>query len=321
MMPNKKTISKVHPACGDFVNVVEELLERRRREMPLLSYSESFWREDDWGPRAWTRTELEYRVYSSYKQMRNGRITRPPRRETVMEIADYLNCNLEERNRLLVAAELAPIAPYLSGDSLGAVLQVAISVAQNLSMPAMIINRDWSIHYFNEHLIRLYGVTPEQLAAIAPEQMNILNLLFDPQLPLYPRLIQNNLSWTRMVRQTIYGFKSANTLYQFEAWYQELVSRLMNLPDFKTHWQTVNLNTDFELDPSASSQPKAVTVDTIITSPQHSPQRAWIRPLLISVGYFQFQFPQIVAFLPADYESQGVFKKIGVPFSQNLPKP
>jgi len=42
--------------------------------------------------------------------------------------------------------------------------------------------------------------------------------------------------------------------------------------------------------------------------------RAWIRPLLISVGYFQFQFPQIVAFLPANIESHGIFKQIGVPF-------
>lgn len=306
--------SVVHPACRDFVIVVEELLAQRQHEAADSKRSTVSWRDDDWGPRTWTRTELEYRVYSSYKQMRNGRITRPPRRETVMEIADYLNCNLEERNRLLVAAELAPISSHLSGDSLDAVLQVAISVAQNLAMPAMIINRDWRIHYFNEHLIRLYGVTSEQLSSIMPEQMNILNLLFDPHLPLYPRLIQNKASWTRMARQTIYGFKSANTLYQFESWYQELVSRLMQLPDFEKHWKTVNANLEFDNDASTQDQHPAVRVDTVVSFQRPSPQRAWIRPLLISVGYFQFQFPQIVAFLPADFESQGVFKQIGVPF-------
>jgi hypothetical protein len=316
-MKNRKPISKVHPACRDFEHVVEELLERRRSEIHQLNYSELSWREQDWGPRTWTRTELEYMVYSSYKQMRNGRITRPPRRETVMEIAGYLNCNLEERNRLLVAAELPPVSPYLNGDSLEAILKVAISVAQDLAMPAMIINRDWKIHYFNEHLIRLYGVTPDQLAFVAPEQMNILNLLFDPKLPLYPRLIQNRTSWTRMVRQTIFGFKSANTLYQFEAWYQDLVAQLMRLPEFEKHWRTVSISQDFERDASAQDQHPAVRVDTIVSFQQTDNQHAWIRPLLISVGYFQFQFPQIVAFLPADYESQTVFKKIGVPFSQN----
>ena len=308
---------RIHPACHDFVAVVEELLIQRQQEAALVSRPDRSWQDDDWAPRTWTRTELEYMVYSSYKQMRHGRITRPPRRETVMAIADYLNCNLEERNRLLVAAELAPIAPDPAGQALEDILQVAINIAHHLAMPAMIINRDWRIHYFNEHLIRLYGVTPEQLAAIAPHQMNILHLLFDPRLPLYPRLIQNRASWTRMARQTIYGFKTANTLYQFEPWYRELVTQLLQLPDFKAHWQTVTPRADFDADPSASAQSKTMTVDTIITSPQHPPQRAWIRPLLISVGYFQFQFPQIVAFLPADYESQGILTQIGVPFSQN----
>lgn len=309
-----KADANIHPACRNFVEVVEALLKQRQIEATQLVRSEAFWREDDWGPRTWTRTELEYMVYSSYKQMRNGRITRPPRRETVMEIADYLNCTLDERNRLLVAAELAPISPYLSGELLERVLQAAISVAQNLAMPAMIINRDWKIHYFNEHLIRLYGITPEQLASISPKQMNVLDLIFDPQLPLYPRLIENRASWTRMARQTIYGFKSANTLYQFESWYQELVTRLMQLPEFETHWKTVSANVDFDADPSLQNQHPAVTVDTIVSYQQVNPQRAWIRPLLISVGYFQFQFPQIVAFLPADVQSRGIFKQIGVPY-------
>lgn len=117
-----------------------------------------------------------------------------------------------------------------------------------------------------------------------------------------------------MARQTIYGFKSANTLYQFESWYQGLVSRLMQLPEFEKHWRTVNANLDFEGDTSVQDQHPAVQVDTLVSFQQNNPERAWIRPLLISVGYFQFQFPQIVAFLPADYESQSVFKKIGVPF-------
>ncbi len=314
MKTQEKINPNIHPACRNFVEVVEALLEQRQKEATQLTHSDSFWREDDWGPRTWTRTELEYMVYSSYKQMRKGRITRPPRREIVMEIADYLNCSLDERNRLLVAAELAPISPYLIGKTLERVLLVAISVAQNLAIPAMIINRDWKIHYFNDHLIRLYGVTPEQLASIAPEQMNILNLLFDPRLPLYPRLIQNHASWTRMVRQTIYGFKSANTLYQFESWYQEMVMQLMSLPEFEKHWNTVSASADFDADPSLQNQHPAVTVDTIISYQESNPQHAWIRPLLISVGYFQFQFPQIVAFLPANLESQSVFKQIGVPF-------
>jgi len=31
-----------------------------------------------------------------------------------------------------------------------------------------------------------------------------------------------------------------------------------------------------------------------------SHEQLWLRPLVISAGYFQFDFPQILAFLPAD---------------------
>ena len=44
---------------------------------------------------------------------------------------------------------------------------------------------------------------------------------------------------------------------------------------------------------------RSAILRAVATTALGPPQRAWIRPLLISVGYFQFQFPQIVAFLPA----------------------
>lgn len=313
-----KPRQSVHPACRNFVAVVEELLAGRQRELQA-SPSRPAWLDADWGPRNWTRTEMEDMVYGSYKQMRQGRITRPPRRETVMEIADYLNCTLEERNRLLIAADATPVTPYLAGPELDSVVKIASRLAQKMAMPAMVINRDWRIHYFNEPLIRLYGVTPEQLAALSPDQFNVLHLLFDPRLPLYPRLIRNRASWARMARQTIYGFKSANVLYQFEPWYQDLLARLMTLPEFEHHWQTVKVNAPFDVDHSARAEPPAVTVDTLVDVASR-PRHAWLHPLLISVGYFQFDFPQIVAFLPADAESESVFDEIGVPFP-SLPLP
>ena len=77
MKTQTKIKPNIHPACRNFVEVVEALLKQRQIEAAQLVRSETFWREDDWGPRIWTRTELEYMVYSSYKQMRNGRITAP----------------------------------------------------------------------------------------------------------------------------------------------------------------------------------------------------------------------------------------------------
>ena len=245
-------------------------------------------------------------------------MTRPPRHEKVMEIADYLNCTLDERNRLLVAAHATPVAPYLTGDKLDEVLQVAIGVAQTLPIPAIIINRDWRVHYINVHALTLNGVSPEQVAAIPANQLNILHLLFDPNLPLYPHLSQNRASWVRMVRQTIYGFRQANLLCQFEPWYQMLIHQLMALPAFEEHWRTVNVGAAFDTDPSARAQAASVVVETVVPN---RTEHATLRPLLISVGYFQFDFPQIVAFLPADDNSRAIMREIGIPIPDTFLAP
>jgi hypothetical protein len=303
-------LSNVHPDCHNFVIVVEELLRRRQQEI----YDEpryQKWYHDDWGPRTWTRTEMEDMVYSSYKQMRQGRITRPPRREVVMDIADYLNCTIEERNRLLLSANIAPIDPYLTGEALEERLQPTIEIAEALAMPATVINRDWRIHFLNYQMTALYDLTPEQIEAVPPENRNVLRLLFDPQLPLYANLIDNSASWTRMVRQTIYGFKMTNRLCQFEAWYQELVEQLMELPDFEYHWKTVRTDASFDQDPSAKNLPSTVMLDSAIPRLRVHSRRSWLRPLVISTGYFQFDFPQIIAFLPANEDLRSLFAEIG----------
>jgi PAS domain-containing protein len=270
----KEISPAVHPECREFVAVVETLLERRRQEL-TLAVPGSPWDDSDWGVRAWTRTELEDMIYSSYKPMRQGRVTRPPRREIVMEIADYLDCTLEERNQLLVAAGTTPVTPYLTGEKLAEVLEVAISVASALPLPAIIINRDWRVHYINPHILTLNGVTPEQIAAIPAPALNILHLLFDPALPLYGHLIQNRASWTRMVRQTIYGFKLANLLCQREPWYRALLEQLSTLPEFDYHWRTVSVETAFDADIVAHAQAASVVLEVAVLG--HA-ARALLRP-------------------------------------------
>jgi len=308
---------RIHPDCRDFVATIENLLRRRQQEAERGATALWQYSQVDW-PRIWTRTELEDTVYSSYKRMRQGHITRPPRRQTVMEIADYLNCTLEERNRLLIAAHTAPVAPYFTGERLTELLDVVSRIARQLVIPAMIINRDWHIHFFNDQMLALHGVTIAQIEAVPTNQLNFLRLLFDPALPLYPNIIRNRTTWTRMVRQTIYGFKMANVLCQFEPWYEELIESWMDLPEFAEHWRTVNIDVPFEMDASVQGQPASVTVETTFLTGESSFDRTWLRPLVISTGYFQFDFPQIIAFLPADEASQTAFADVGMVGSPNV---
>ncbi len=140
---------EVHPDCRDFVTQVEMLLLWRQQETVEGTIKQPVdEQEDDWGPRKWHRKELEDMVYSSYKRMRQGHITRPPRREVVLEIADYLHCSFEERNRLLIAAHTLPVEQYLTGPALANMVHEIREVACVLPMPALIINRDWQNSVF-----------------------------------------------------------------------------------------------------------------------------------------------------------------------------
>jgi len=178
-------------------------------------------------------------------------------------------------------------------------------------MPAMIINRDWRIHFLNTQMLRLYEMSPEQVEALPDEYRNSLRLIFDPNLPLYPSIIGNRESWTRMARQTIYGFKTANRLCRFESWYQDLIQEWMKLPEFPYHWQTVRADLPFEQDPSAAHLTPTLLLDALIPNVRVHSKHSWLRPLVISTGYFQFDFPQIIAFLPADEQARLTLTEVG----------
>src|SRR5215831_18686088 len=132
MVQTRGVRRRVHPDCQAFVDVVEELLERRQDELRRGTAAAQDGRDEEWGLRKWHRTELEDMVYASYKRMRQGAITRPPRRQVVMDIADYLNCSLEERNRLLLAARLTPAESYHTGSHLQTLVALSAAAAQQL---------------------------------------------------------------------------------------------------------------------------------------------------------------------------------------------
>jgi hypothetical protein len=79
------------------------------------------------------------------------------------------------------------------------------------------------------------------------------------------------------------------------------------LPEFEHHWNTVRTDVPFNDDESAYKMPKSLLLDTTIPSLNVD---ATLRPLIISVGYFQFDFPQIMALAPVDDEAR--IKLMGV---------
>src|SRR5919201_3218564 len=228
--------NRTAPECRDFAVVVEELLARRRREAAQIRPLPPGRAPQRWGPKRWTREELCDVAYSSYKALLRGRPRAPPRRAVVLAIADYLECTLAERNRLLVAAQYAPQPPYLTGAALTAALVLAQETVDYVPLPAYVVTREWDVRSTNAHLLTLVGATQAQVDAIPPEQRNILQLVFDPSLPLYERLSGTPEAWERTARCGIYSFKRDNVLCEDEAWFRHRVERLMSLPRFAEYW-------------------------------------------------------------------------------------
>jgi hypothetical protein len=299
------------PECRDFAVVVEELLARRRREAAQRRPPRRGRAPQRWGPKRWTREELCDVAYSSYKALLKGSIRRPPRRAVVLAIADYLECTLTERNRLLVAAQYTPQQPYLTGAALTAALARAQETADYVPLPAYVVTREWDVRSTNAHLLTLVGATRAQVDAIPPEQRNILHLVFDPGLPLYERLSGTREAWERTARCSIYSFKRDNVLCQEEAWYRHRVQGLLGLPRLAEYWEQIQIDVEARGD---GSVPASVRPDTIeITHPTGTVVR--VRPLLLLQG--AIDYPRVVAFLPADGASRRAFGTLHLPTPDN----
>jgi transcriptional regulator with XRE-family HTH domain len=64
-----------------------------------------------------TQQELTDEACPTYKNLLLGRSQRIPSRQTLMQIADYLECSMESRNNLLLAARYLPESLELEGDA------------------------------------------------------------------------------------------------------------------------------------------------------------------------------------------------------------
>ena len=289
--------------CAEFAAAAEALL-RRRREDPAQRRS-----APEWGavPRVWTRDELCEVAYSSYRALLRGAVRRPPRREVVLAIADYLQCSLAERNQLLASAGYTIEHPGPNGAELRAALDALRAVIDALPLPAYAVSRDWTIELINDHLVMLLGLAREDVTRLPAPKRNVLRLLFDPALPVRRLLEPDADSWSRLAAFSVTQFREDNLLWQYDHWYRALITRLSDLPDFSRYWQHARSG---QLAGAAGSLASAR-----ITVARSDGRTVQVRPLnayLHGVGY-----PGLVTFLPADPAAGQAFQLLGLPSPAN----
>ncbi|WP_322490038.1 hypothetical protein [Chloroflexus sp.] len=290
-----------HPDCQAFVKTVEELRQRRREELTRHQRPQSDWRYE---PKTFTYSQFR-EVYSSFPALRSGKLKKPPSRAIVMEIADYLECDLTERNRLLISAHHYPIQPYRSGETLATFVRLAREIMQFVPLPAYIINRDWDVLDVNEYLLAVVSITRGEYEAIPVEMRNIIQIIFDPHSPIYHLMHFDHEHWRRFAQRNIYGFKVQNAYCEREPWYIERVTRWCKLPHFSELWE--NTLIDADTSPTSDAAPPFY-LSTIRTA---TGQIIHFRSLFITLS--DEPYPQVVAWMPVDHDSHAAMNDLGIP--------
>lgn len=282
-----------------FVRLVETLLVQRRRELLAGRRMPHAWTGLDGRPepKTFTYTQFRENVYTSFPRLRRGQLLRLPDHGKVMEIADYLESPLEERNRLLIAAGHATLPSYHSGPDLVPLLAQTVAVLQIWPLPAYVINRDWDLHAINHAMLRLIGLSVAEYAACPPARRNVIDLIFDVQLPLRNRLTTSIDTWDAVAGHHIAAFQHANQHCTYEAWYQQRLARWMTLPGFAERWHDCHAPADAYLQPTLPA----------LRTPYG---RLHLRSLRTTVC--TELFPQLVSYQPLDAAGWRIFARCGI---------
>jgi transcriptional regulator with XRE-family HTH domain len=158
----------------------------------------------DWrARRRWSQLDLAAEAGVSQRHVsfiESGRAT--PSREMIITLADQLAIPLRERNRLLLAAGLAPVYEQRSLDD-SALAAIRASLERLLSAhdpyPAFAVSSRWTLIAHNSATAGLMTLITD--ASLLDPPVNVLRLVFHPA-GLAP-LVQNLGEWRRHMLRTL----------------------------------------------------------------------------------------------------------------------
>lgn len=271
---------------------IETLRMKRQRELTHRSHSP--WKR-------FTQQELNDEACPTYKNLLIGRSRRIPDRQTIIGIAEYLECTSGERNDLLLAAGYLPIQTELAGRALELALEWARQTMKTLPFPAMIVTHTQDIKGYNEPFRRLFDLPS---GPSYNNDLNRIDLHFNSDLPVRPRSTFDKPSfeqWESHAIQGIQAFKRNHALSRYDAWYQQVIQRA----------QKYNAIEKYDNKPDAEEEPNLT--QTILAGPESSGELVPICYRQMSVSAGSRLYPQIQVFLPVDASARKVFADLGCP--------
>jgi len=269
-------------------------------EAVRITRQEEYREKDHPQLKRFTQQELNDEACPTYKNWLIGRSHRLPSRSMLMQIADYLECRLSERNDILLAAQYLPEQPDLEGDALRRALEAAQQIMEALPYPASVVTHTFQVQAANEFFLRLFELPP--LDTIPPHQRDTIHFLFHPDVCRRSTMTtEARALWQTHALSGIQLFKQQNVLSQYDAWYQQSVQQWCAIPGFQKYWEKAREATRQEIAPTK------VVLARMATTGEVLPIR--LRHTLISVS--GKTSPAISAFLPVDEAARAVYASFG----------
>ncbi len=248
-----------------------------------------------------TQQELNDEACPTYKNWLIGRTNRLPSRSTLMQIADYLECCLSERNDVLLAAQYLPEQPEWEGDALRRALGQAQQTMETLPYPAILITHTFQVQAANEFFLRLFELPP--LETLPPYQRTMMHFLLNPDFRARSLInTEAHATWQKHVIYSLQHFKQQNVLFQYDAWYQQSVQQWCNeIVGFQEYWKKAQEETRQENPPTKLVFVRMATTGEVL------PIR--VRHMLVSVS--SKIYPAVAALLPVDKAAHAVYASLG----------
>lgn len=278
---------------AEVIEAVETLRLRRQEALRTRSHPLG---------KRFTQQELADEACPTYKNWLVGRSHRVPSRQTILDIAAYLECSATERNALLLAARYLPDSLELNGVQLRHALLRAEQVMTSLPYPAMVVTHTLHVEAINGAFQQLFGFPA--LRAIPREQRHVLHFACQHSLPLRARSTFNAQAvqiWQAGIVRSIDLLRRSNVLAQDEAWYHALVEQLCTIPEVRQYWG------------SAPAPEEQADTPAKLVLGRHATSGVWLpmqlRHVRIAVGVHAY--PCVMALLPLDAAARSVYASFG----------
>ncbi len=287
-------------------HVIEALRTKRRRAMQQLP-KESLLNLHEGTNRRWTKDELASAVYFSYHDLAKGKLKSPPDREILLKIGGYLECDQYEMNRLLAAADYAPIERFLQDENLAAALTVTKRFMSYIDLPSYVMDHQWHIHACNEALSRLFGLNHVEHLAINRAYPSQLVQIFEPGLPFYQLAASAGAdNWQVCAIRDVIGFHTDNLINRREAWFEACLAGLKRYPQFDNIWQGIERGQI-----SLQTQNRYAPGAMVWCCRPHASDM--VRGYWVCTPYSDvLNFPQVCTFVPADASSAEQLRRLEI---------